>query len=274
MARIPVFAANWKMNKTLAEAAATAKEMRAQFGSVAGAEVVVCPPATALYTAGEILKDCDIALGAQDIFWELKGAYTGLISPVMLKDAGCKYVIIGHSERRGRFGKDDPSLTAEMKAVFSDNDATVNRKALAALTNDLRPIICVGELLAEREAGKTDATIANQLEKALKDLPADRADEIVVAYEPVWAIGTGQVCEAVEANRVIAMMRQVAAKALGDKAAQQVRLLYGGSVTPENISKIMEQKEIDGVLVGGASMQAESFARIISDGFSAAKARN
>jgi len=273
MSRLPLFAANWKMNKTVAEAVETARSLLQRLHSFSGAEVALCAPATALHAVGQALGGSEIALGAQDLFWEEKGAYTGQISPLMLKDVGCKYVIIGHSERRGRFGKDDPSLNPDLMRVFGDNDATVNRKAQAALTWGLRPIICVGETLKERQAGETDEIVSGQLEKALQGLPAQGGDEIVLAYEPVWAIGTGEVCEPSEANRVIAQMRKVVANSLGKEAAGKIRLLYGGSVSPENAGQIMQQKEIDGLLVGGASLEAESFARIVLAGANAARGR-
>jgi triosephosphate isomerase (TIM) len=266
MSRLPLIAANWKMNKTQAEAQATAQAFKQRFGAVSGREVAVCPPATALYLVGQEIKETGLALGAQDIFWEEKGAFTGLISPLMLTDLGCKYVIIGHSERRGRFGKADPNLTPGLASVFSDNDATVNRKALAALQHGLSPIICCGETLPEREAGQADSVIAGQVEKALLNLPADRAEEIVFAYEPVWAIGTGKVCETDEANRIIGLIRQVIGKVLGSAAADKVRILYGGSVAPNNAEQILAQAEIDGVLVGGASLEAEKFAPIVFAG--------
>lgn len=262
MARIPLAAGNWKMNKTVGEALTLMQDLAPRIASLTGVEVAVCPPATSLYAVGQAFQDTKIALGAQDIFWEPKGAFTGMIAPSMLKDVGCTYVIVGHSERRGRFGKADPNLTPELAAVFGDNDATVNKKAQVALAADLRPIVCCGELLSEREAGKTDEIIAGQLRKDLAGLDANRATDIVVAYEPVWAIGTGKVCDADEANRVIGMIRRVVADVLGADAAQQVRILYGGSVTADNAAGIMAQPEIDGVLVGGASLVAEGFATI------------
>lgn len=258
------------MHKTAAEGAVLVGNLWPHIRSLSAAEVAVCPPATALHAVGKELGCTSIALGAQDLFWEEKGAYTGLISPLMLTDLGCKYVIVGHSERRGRFGKADPSVTPEMMAVFGDNDATVNRKAKTALANGLRPIICVGETLQERKAGKTDDVVAGQLRRALEGLEAEAAEDIVIAYEPVWAIGTGEVCDPQEANRVIAMMRKIVGECLGKEAAEKIRLLYGGSVTADNADKIMEQSEIDGVLVGGASLEAEKFARIVSAGAASA----
>ncbi|NIM06433.1 MAG: triose-phosphate isomerase [Armatimonadetes bacterium] len=263
MTRIPLMAGNWKMNKTAAEGAAMVKDLWGRIQSLSGVEAAVCPPMTALHAVAQALQGSKIALGAQDIFWKEKGAYTGLISPLMLKDIGCKYVIVGHSERRGRFGTADASMTPELMTVFGDNDTTVNRKAQAALEHGLRPIICVGETLEERQAGNTDKVISDQLQKALQGLAAD-GDELVIAYEPVWAIGTGQVCDPTEADRVIAMMREVVKGCLGKETAEKMRLLYGGSVTPENAPAIMEQNAIDGVLVGGASLDAEKFASIVS----------
>jgi len=252
------------MNKTVGEAEETAKALREQLQALSDVEVAVCPPATALDAVGKALKGSEIALGAQDLFWEEKGAYTGLISPLMLKDVGCKYVIIGHSERRGRFGKPDPSLTPELKTVFGDNDSTVNRKAEAALAHGLRPIICVGETLQEWEEKKTDTVVSGQLKKAIAGLEIETGEELVIAYEPVWAINTGKICDPPEANRITGMMRQVLQDCLGEEAAGKIRILYGGSVDPQNAEKIMRQSEIDGVLVGGASLQAEKFSVIVS----------
>ena len=260
------------MHKTVAEAVATVQQLQELVKSVTAREVAVCPPATALYAVGQALQTSGsrIALGAQDLFWEEKGAYTGLISPAMLKDAGCKYVIIGHSERRGRFGKPDHSVTPEMMSVFGDNDATVNRKLKAALTAGLRPILCVGETFQERLANWTDLIIRGQLARAFFGLPTERLAEIVVAYEPVWAIGTGEACEPAEANRVLGQMRKIVKQEWGEALAGEVRLLYGGSVEEKNAGVIMEQAEIDGVLVGGASLDAGRFARIVTAGLSPA----
>ena len=212
-------------------------------------EVVLCPPFTALSTVAELLKGTAIGLGAQDLFWEDEGAYTGEVSPVMLKELGCTYVIIGHSERRQYFG---------------ETDETVNKKVKAALSHGLKPIICVGESLQQREAGETNAFVAGQVEKALDGLAPESIPQVVVAYEPIWAIGTGRSSSASDANEVIGMIRQTIAKKFDANLAAQVRIQYGGSVKPGNIKEFMGQAEIDGALVGGASLKAEDFFGIIS----------
>jgi triosephosphate isomerase len=259
--RKPIIAANWKMFKTIAEA----REFVAQFAplvaDVGDVDVVLCPPFTALSAVGEAVKGLNVRLGAQDIFWKEQGAYTGEVSPLMLKDVGCDYVIVGHSERRGRFGKAE--FSAELATVFGDNDATVNVKAQAALAHGLTPILCVGETIAERRAGNTDSVVCGQVKAALKGLAETPPPPIVFAYEPVWAIGTGEVCDAAEANRVIALIRQTIGEVLGADAAATIRIQYGGSVKPDNIAELMAQSDIDGALVGGASLEAKSFAEIV-----------
>lgn len=259
--RQPIIAANWKMFKTIAEA----REFVAQFlplvADVSGVEVVLCPPFTALAAVGEVIKGSNVRLGAQDVFWKEQGAYTGEVSPLMLLDVGCGYVIVGHSERRGRFGKAE--FSAELATVFGDNDATVNAKARAALAHGLTPIICVGETIAERRAGDTDRVVCGQVKAALNGLAATPPPPLVFAYEPVWAIGTGEVCDAAEANRVIALIRQTIGEVLGADAAAAMRVQYGGSVKPENIAELIAQSDIDGALVGGASLEAKSFAEIV-----------
>jgi len=212
-------------------------------------EVVLCPPFTALSTVAELIKGTAIGLGAQDLFWEDEGAYTGEVSPVMLKELGCTYVIIGHSERRQYFG---------------ETDETVNKKVKAALSHGLKPIICVGESLQQREAGETNAFVAGQVEKALDGLAPESIPQVVIAYEPIWAIGTGRSSSASDANEVIGMIRQTIAKKFVANLAAQVRIQYGGSVKPGNIKEFMGQAEIDGALVGGSSLKAEDFFGIIS----------
>jgi triosephosphate isomerase len=212
-------------------------------------EVVLCPPFTALSTVAELIKGTAIGLGAQDLFWEDEGAYTGEVSPVMLKELGCTYVIIGHSERRQYFG---------------ETDETVNKKVKAALSHGLKPIICVGESLQQREAGETNVFVAGQVEKALDGLAPESIPQVVIAYEPIWAIGTGRSSSASDANEVIGMIRQTIAKKFDANLAAQVRIQYGGSVKPGNIKEFMGQAEIDGALVGGASLKAEDFFGIIS----------
>lgn len=211
-------------------------------------EVVVCPPFTAIAATVNAAAGSNIAVGAQDLFWEDWGAYTGEVSGPMLKDLGCRYVIIGHSERRQYFG---------------ETDATVNKKLHAALRHDLVPIVCVGETLDEREAGKTLEVVRRQVEDGLKGLTPDQVETLVVAYEPVWAIGTGRTATAADAQEVIAFIRKTL-KAMYGERAELTRIQYGGSVKPENIAELMAQPDIDGALVGGASLDAVSFAAIVN----------
>ena len=261
--REPVVAANWKMHKTVGEAVAFVDAFLPAIQEIPSCTVVLCPPFTALWAVGQRLRGTQVALGAQNLFWREQGAFTGEISPIMLRDVGCSFVIIGHSERRGRFGKPDPELeNAQLRSIFGETDASVNRKLHAALRHDLTPILCVGETLAEREAEQTDAVIAHQLRQALDGLTAEQVKRLVVAYEPVWAIGTGKVCDAPEANRVCGLIRHLISEQFGD-VAQQVRILYGGSITPDNIADLAAQEHIDGGLVGGASLHPESFAPIV-----------
>jgi triosephosphate isomerase len=261
--REPVVAANWKMHKTVGEAVAFVDAFLPAIQEIPPCTVVLCPPFTALWAVGQRLQGTQVALGAQNLFWREQGAFTGEISPIMLRDVGCSFVIIGHSERRGRFGKLDPELEdAQLRSIFGETDASVNRKLHAALRHDLTPILCVGETLAEREAGQTDAVISHQLRQALDGLTAEQVKRLIVAYEPVWAIGTGKVCDAPEANRVCGLIRHLISEQFGD-VAQQVRILYGGSITPDNIADLAAQEHIDGGLVGGASLNPESFATIV-----------
>lgn len=211
-------------------------------------QVVVCPPFTALATVAELCLGTDVGVGAQDLFWEEKGAYTGEVSPPMLKEAGCSHVIIGHSERRQYFG---------------ETDANVNRKIVAALRHGLVPIVCVGETLAERETGITREVCRRQMEGALQGLEAAQAQALVLAYEPIWAIGTGRSASAADAQEVIAYLRQLLKGRWGQALAEKVRILYGGSVKPGNTAELVAQPDIDGALVGGASLDADSFAAIV-----------
>jgi triosephosphate isomerase len=263
MARIPLIAGNWKMNKTVAEGVTLAKELMPRVQGVERVEVAVCPPATALYAVGQALAGSAIALGAQDVFWEDSGAFTGLLSPLMLLDVGCKYVIVGHSERRGRFGKPDESLSPEAARVFGDTDASVNRKVKAALKHGLTPIMCIGETLPEREAERTDEVVQGQARAGLAGLGGEQVSGLVLAYEPVWAIGTGRACDATEANRVCGLIRGTIGRAYGAEAAARIRIQYGGSVTEENAHDLISQPEIDGGLVGGASLNPVKFAQIV-----------
>ncbi len=262
MARVPLIAGNWKMNKTVVEGLALVKELMPRVLGLEKVELAVCPPATALHAVGQTIAGSNIALGAQDIFWAESGAFTGMLSPLMLLDVGCKYCIIGHSERRGRFGKPDESLSAEAAKVFGDTDASVNLKVKAALKHKLVPIMCFGETLPEREDGKTDKIVQGQVKAGLAGLTAEQVAGLVLAYEPVWAIGTGRACDAIEANRVCGVVRATIREAFGENAATTVRVLYGGSVTEENAHDLISQPEIDGGLVGGASLNPVKFAQI------------
>lgn len=245
--RTPIVAGNWKMFKTIAEAKQFAEAVK-QRDAVAGVEQVVCAPFTALAALAEALKGTDVALGAQNMHFEEQGAFTGEISPLMLKEIGVRYVIIGHSERR---------------QYFNETDESVNKKTLAALKHGLRPIVCVGESLEEREAGKTAEVVRKQTEAALTDVTPDQLADVVIAYEPIWAIGTGKSSTAADANETIAIIRSVIAERFGQQEADKVRIQYGGSVKPENIGGYMAEKDIDGALVGGASLTADSFFALV-----------
>jgi triosephosphate isomerase len=263
MARVPLIAGNWKMNKTVGEGVTLVRELAPRVQGVEKVEVAVCPPATALSAVGQALAGSPIALGAQDVFWAESGAFTGMLSPLMLLDVGCKYAVVGHSERRGRFGKPDESLSADAARVFGDTDDSVNLKVKAALKHGLVPIMCCGETLPEREAGRTDGIVRGQVTAGLSGLTADRVAGLVLAYEPVWAIGTGRACDASEANRVCGLIRSTIREVYGEKAGAQIRVLYGGSVTEENAHDLISQSEIDGGLVGGASLNPVKFAQIV-----------
>jgi len=244
--RQPIIAGNWKMHNTIAETRQLINELK-PLVSDAAAEVVVCPPFTALAAAVEAAAGSNILVGAQNLFWEEKGAYTGEVSGMMLKDIGCRYVIIGHSERRQYFG---------------ETDAIVNKKLMAAYRYGLIPIVCVGETLEEREDGKTLKVVERQVNECFKGLESGQVETLVVAYEPVWAIGTGRTATAADAQEVIAFIRRVIQRIYGNIAAS-TRIQYGGSVKPENIAELMAQPDIDGALVGGASLKAQSFSSIV-----------
>lgn len=245
-------AGNWKMYKTVAQAKKFVRQYlsrEAQDGlEDIGCDVVLCPPFTALAPMAEITTGTDIALGAQNMHWDDEGAYTGEIAAGMLVEAGCRYVILGHSERRQFFGE------------TSEN---VNRKLLAAFRYNLVPIVCVGEILQEREAGLTKDVVRRQTLTSLAGVPHQQAGKLVVAYEPVWAIGTGKTASPADAQEVNAFIRDVLAEMFGEEIAAQVRVQYGGSVKPENAAELMAQPDIDGALVGGASLNAASFAAIV-----------
>ena len=244
--RLPLIAGNWKMHKTMAEARALAREIRLGTAGRARPEVVLAPPYTALAAVAQELAGSPIGLAAQDTFWEPQGAYTGAISPLMLQDAGCRYVIVGHSERRQHFG---------------DTNRTVNLKLKAALAAGLRLIFCLGETREEREAGQTMARVAEQLQEGLAGVAAT-GENLVVAYEPVWAIGTGLTATPDQAQEVHRYLRGALSGLLG--SGGDIRILYGGSVTPENAASLLAQPDIDGALVGGASLKAASFLAIIA----------
>ena len=262
MARVPIIAGNWKMHKTVSEAVDLVNALKESTADVEGVEIVVCPPFTALYPVRHALVGVHIEVGAQGAFWETKGAWTSEVSPIMLADLGCRYVIIGHSETRGRFGTVDEGLRRVL-SYFSETDETVNRKVKAAFAAGLVPIVCCGELLEERKAGRTDDVVQRQIEVDLAGLTPDQARTVVIAYEPVWAIGTGEVCDAPEANRVCGTIRSLAKGMYGAGAADAVRIQYGGSVKPDNSGELLHQPEIDGALVGGASLRAEDFTAIV-----------
>ncbi|HVN53616.1 MAG TPA: triose-phosphate isomerase [Anaerolineaceae bacterium] len=245
--RTPLVAGNWKMNKTVELTRSLLAEMVPDLKSVMGVEKVVCPPYTSLLAASAMLTGTDIGLGAQDLYWEPSGAYTGEISPQMVAEL-CRYVIIGHSERRTYFG---------------ETDETVNRKTKAALANYLIPIVCVGETLAQYEANETAEVVTHQIREGLKDLDREQTGRIVIAYEPVWAIGTGRAATAEGANQVIAgVIRAALHEMYGQKMAEATRVLYGGSVTAANAAEFFGMPDIDGALVGGASLKAPDFLTI------------
>ncbi|MDV2496588.1 MAG: triose-phosphate isomerase [bacterium] len=246
--RIPLIAGNWKMHKTVRESVDFARGLLEAIGKVNGVEVAVAPPFTALHPVAEVLKGGPIRLAAQNIFWEESGAYTGETSGPMLAEAGCSLVIIGHSERRQYFG---------------ETDETVNRRLFAALAAGLHPIVCIGETLEQRQAGQTFEVVASQLEGGLTNAGADQTGSVVIAYEPVWAIGTGVTATPEQAEEVHHFIRQTLAERYGEGLAQTTRILYGGSVKPDNIRDLMACENIDGALVGGASLEIESFAAIV-----------
>ncbi len=246
--RKPVMAANWKMFKTTAEAAQFIETLHGLLDGVSKDDMptaVICPPYTALSTVSQSLGQLNLSntvfLGAQNMESKADGAFTGEISPRMLRDLNVSYVVLGHSERR---------------EYYNETDAGVNAKAKAALENNLIPIVCVGESLAQREAGQTDAWVTRQVEAALDGITPEQRKKLILAYEPIWAIGTGKVCDAAEANRVIGLIRQTVGVA-------ETRILYGGSMKPDNVEGLMAQPEIDGGLVGGASLEPASYVQLI-----------
>lgn len=248
MSRLPLVAGNWKMNKTVPEALALVQEIQAGLPALDQVEVALLPPFTNLWpvsTSG--ITDLGVALGAQDIFWEASGPFTGEISPAMIS-GWCTYALVGHSERRQLFG---------------ETDETVNRKARAALAHGLRPLIAVGETLEEHEAGRTEEVLCRQVPAALAGVDEEQGSEVVFAYEPVWAIGTGRTATPEHAENSCGLIRRLVAPSLGAVIAGEMRILYGGSVTPANAGELMAQANVDGALVGGASLLATDFVAIV-----------
>jgi len=244
--RIPMIAGNWKMNTTVNEAVELVRAMQDELDKVADVDKVICPPFVSLAPVGELIKGSSIKLGAQNLYFAEKGAYTGEISPLMVADL-CEFVIIGHSERR---------------QYFNETGEIVNKKIVAALKVGLKPILCIGERLEENEAGRTEEVVTGQLGSSLAGI--DHINGMIIAYEPVWAIGTGRAATGEQANETISLIRRNIAKLYSDGIAQNMRILYGGSVTAANTTEFMKQPEIDGALVGGASLKATEFLSIVT----------
>ncbi|MBP3037933.1 triose-phosphate isomerase [Bacillaceae bacterium Marseille-Q3522] len=249
--RKPIIAGNWKMHKTLPEAKSFVEEVNGLVPGKASVETVICAPALFLASLVESTEKSDVEIGAQTMHFEESGAFTGEISPKALEDLGVKYVIIGHSERR---------------EMFNETDETVNKKTLAAFHYHLTPIVCVGETLEQRENGETNAFVGNQVKKALAGLTDEQAKTVVIAYEPIWAIGTGKSSTATDANDVCSHIRQVVSDQFNEEVAAAIRIQYGGSVKPANIKEYMSQPDIDGALVGGASLESQSFLQLLEAG--------
>ena len=246
--RRPLIAGNWKMFKTGPEAVETADRLVKLLSTTIDVDVMIAPPFTALALVSDMLKKTRISLGAQNLFWESEGAYTGEISASMLVSAGCRYVIVGHSERRQYFG---------------ETDETVNEKIKAAVKNDLIPVMCIGESETERESKETFSVLDRQVQKGLKGFSADEMETLIIAYEPVWAIGTGKTATADQAQEIHLFLRTMLGKKFGNKLAKSLRILYGGSVKPDNITELMTMPDIDGALIGGASLEPETFSKIV-----------
>jgi triosephosphate isomerase len=246
--RIPLIAGNWKMFKTVQEAVFFVKELRSLVKDVAGVEIVVAPPFTAVHAAAEAARNSNIGIAAQDLFWEREGAYTGEVSAGMVREAGAEYVIIGHSERR---------------TLFGETDLSVNRKLQAAVGAGLTPILCVGETLEQREAGTTFAVLDGQLQRGLDGVTAEQLGALVLAYEPVWAIGTGRNATPAQAGEAHGHIRKRLRAWFGAEGADLCHILYGGSVKPDNVAELASQADVDGALVGGASLELKSFTEII-----------
>jgi triosephosphate isomerase len=247
--RIPLIAGNWKMFKTVREAVVFVKELRPLVKDIVDVEMVLAPPFTAIHAAAEAAHSSTIGIAAQDMYWERDGAFTGEVSAGMIQEAGADYVIIGHSERRRLFG---------------DTDAVVNRKTRAAIAAGLTPIMCIGETLEERERNETFAVLDRQVKEGLADVTAEQVASLVLAYEPVWAIGTGRNATAAQAGEAHAHIRARLGEWFGESAASRCRVLYGGSVKPDNIRELIAQADVDGALVGGASLDVKSFTELVT----------
>lgn len=246
--RKPIIAGNWKMNKNVTEALELVKDLRFKLEGVTDVEIVVCPPFTAIHPVYQFLKGSNIKIGAQNCYFEKKGAFTGEVSPSMLKEAGCTHVILGHSERR---------------QIFKETDELINKKIKAVLSESMHPIVCVGETLEEREKNITKDVVKKQITGCLKGFVSGEVLNMIIAYEPVWAIGTGKNATPEQAEEVHKFIRETIAKLLSKETADAVRIQYGGSVKPDNVSILMSEEDIDGALVGGASLEAESFVKLV-----------
>lgn len=247
MSRRPLIAGNWKMNNNIAQTQEYFDDFLPKVKDLVDVDIVICPPFTNLFIAAQNIKGSSVKLGAQNMHWEESGAFTGEISPVMLKDIPCDYVIIGHSERRQH---------------FKETDDMVNKKVKTALKYDIIPIICVGETLKQRDEGITIPWVLSQVENALNGLTYEEVEKVVFAYEPIWAIGTGKTASSSDAQEVISVIRKKIQELYDNNIAEKVRILYGGSVKPNNIKGLMDEPDIDGALVGGASLKPESFYQI------------
>jgi triosephosphate isomerase len=246
----PFIAGNWKMHKTIAEALDLVKSLGEQSSELEGVQLVVIPPFTSLSEVRKEIEGTPIRLGAQNLFWEEKGAYTGEISPLMLKDAGCQYVVVGHSERRQYFGETDDS---------------VNRKIKAVLAHEMVPIVCIGETIEERKKEETIKKVGTQITEGLKELSEEEISRIIIAYEPIWAIGTGETATPSQAEEVHNFIREKLGESYGKEIASCAIILYGGSVKPANTFELLIEKDINGALVGGASLEADSFIQIAKE---------
>lgn len=246
--RKPIIAGNWKMHKTVSESLELVNDLCQRVADVTAVDIVICPTFTALYPVRMAICNGPLRLGAQNMHWEHQGAFTGEIAPAMLKDVGCSHVIIGHSERR---------------QYFAETDDTVNKKVKAAFANGLIPIMCVGETLEQREAGITEVVVGTQVRQGLIGVTPEQVAAMVIAYEPIWAIGTGRTASSADANGVCSFIRRTVAETIGFDSAEAVRIQYGGSVKADNITELMSQSDIDGALVGGASLDGATFAKIV-----------